>query len=200
MGVKFILRYLISIKKHNEILLSSDSEELFQNLEFIRLFGKHDIILKNEQYGMFNLERNNKNNKHIRKLTIEDEKMICSFSEPIIKYHDNLRNAYETRIKKFDKNYMVYGYIDNKTDILGYLISNTLNGQYWDIAYIYVAENARGQGIAKKLAGFYANDISSKGYFASYGVPENEISKQVAISSGFDMFSRKYLTQWISTK
>ena len=187
-----------TIRKHNEILLSSDSEALFQNSEFIKLFGKHDTQ-KSEQYGMFNIDKNNKIDKRIRKLTIEDEKLVLSFSEPIMKYHDNLRNTYETRIKTLDRKYLIYGYIDKHLGILGYLIANTLDGQYWDIAYIYVAENARGQGIAKKLAIFYANDISSKGYFASYGTPENEISKHVAVSAGFDMFLREYLTQWIVT-
>ena len=179
-----------------EILLLSDSETLFDNPEFQRLFGKHDVTMS-EQYGMFNLEKTCKRDEQIRILTVEDENIILSFVEPFQQYHDNLRNAYETRIKTFDKNYLIYSYIENGTDILGYLIANTLNGEYWDIAYIYVTENARGKGIAKKLASYYADDITAKGGFASYGTPENIISKQVALSAGFDAFVRCYSTQWI---
>ena len=188
-----------TVKKYNEVLFASDSEKLFQNPEFIRLFGKHDIK-KQEQYGMFNYEKSKQVDKQIRKLTIEDEMMIYSFEEPIIEFHDNLRSAYETCIKALDKNYVIYGYIDNQTDILGYLIANTFDGQYWDVAFIYVTERARGQGIAKKLARFYADDMNANGHFASYGTPANEISKHVAISAGFEMFSRQYLTKWTSTK
>ena len=50
------------------------------------------------------------------------------------------------------------------------------------------------------LARFYADDMNANGYFASYGTPANEISKHVAISAGFEMFSRQYLTKWTSTK
>lgn len=64
---------------------------------------------------------------------------------------------------------------------MGYLIVDTFDGYYWDISYIYVSENSRGKGIAKKLAAFYANDMIENGYFASYGVPENEDSKKVAV-------------------
>jgi Acetyltransferase (GNAT) family. len=186
-----------SMNDAKEILLSSDSETLFDNPEFKRLFGEHDIKMS-EQYGMFNLEKAHKSDEQIRILTVEDENIILSFAEPFQQYHDNLRNAYETRIKTFDKNYLIYSYIENGTDILGYLIANTLNGEYWDIAYIYVAENARGKGIAKKLASYYANDIITKGSFASYGTPENVISKKVAVSAGFEMFVSTYSTQWIS--
>ena len=42
------------MKKYKEILLISDSEQLFQNPVFIRLFGKHDFI-ESEMYGMLNL-------------------------------------------------------------------------------------------------------------------------------------------------
>ena len=188
-----------SINEAKEILLSSDSENLFDNPEFQRLFGKHDVNMS-EQYGMFDLKKAHKRDAQIRILTVEDESIILSFSEPFQQYHDNLRNAYETRIKTFDKNYLIYSYIENGTDILGYLIANTLNGEYWDIAYIYVAVNARGKGIAKKLVSYYAEDITAKGRFASYGTPENMISKKVAISAGFEMFVRNYSTQWISNQ
>ena len=187
------------IKKYKEILLISDSEQLFQNPVFIRLFGKHDFI-ESEMYGMLHFENNGKIDEHVRILTTEDKELICSFTEPKIKYHENLRNAYETYIKNFDKNYAVYGYIDNQKEILGYLISNTYDRKYWDIAYIYVAEKARGNGIAKKLAEFYVSDVISKGGFASYGTPENQISKKVAISSGFELFSKTYLTEWMSAE
>ena len=187
------------MKKYKEILLISDSEQLFQNPVFIRLFGKHDFI-ESEMYGMLHFENNGKIDEHVRILTTEDKELICSFTEPKIKYHENLRNAYETYIKNFDKNYAVYGYIDNQKEILGYLISNTYDRKYWDIAYIYVAEKARGNGIAKKLAEFYVTDVISKGGFASYGTPENQISKKVAISSGFELFSKTYLTEWMSAE
>ena len=187
------------MKKYKEILLISDSEQLFQNPVFIRLFGKHDFI-ESEMYGMLHFENNGKIDEHVRILTTEDKELICSFTEPKIKYHENLRNAYETYIKNFDKNYVVYGYIDNQKEILGYLISNTYDRKYWDIAYIYVAEKARGNGIAKKLAEFYVSDVISKGGFASYGTPENQISKKVAISSGFELFSKTYLTEWMSAE
>lgn len=188
-----------TINGHKELLLQSDSKEFFQNSEFIRLFGEHDIKM-HEQYGMLNPGKTGKNDAQIRRLTIEDEVMIVAFPEPRTPYRDNLRNAYETRIKTCDKDCVVYGYIDRQTEILGYLIVNTFDGQYWDISYIYVAEAARGRGIAKKLASFYANDMSEKGFFASYGTPDNEISKKVAISSGFELFSRNYITQWMPTK
>ena len=187
------------MKKYKEILLISDSEQLFQSPVFIRLFGKHDFI-ESEMYGMLHFENNGKIDEHVRILTTEDKELICSFTEPKIKYHENLRNAYETYIKNFDKNYAVYGYIDNQKEILGYLISNTYDRKYWDIAYIYVAEKARGNGIAKKLAEFYVTDVISKGGFASYGTPENQISKKVAISSGFELFSKTYLTEWMSAE
>ena len=187
------------MKKYKEILLISDSEQLFQSPVFIRLFGKHDFI-ESEMYGMLHFENNGKIDEHVRILTTEDKELICSFTEPKIKYHENLRNAYETYIKNFDKNYAVYGYIDNQKEILGYLISNTYDRKYWDIAYIYVAEKARGNGIAKKLAEFYVSDVISKGGFASYGTPENQISKKVAISSGFELFSKTYLTEWMSAE
>ncbi len=141
------------MKKYKEILLISDSEQLFQSPVFIRLFGKHDFI-ESEMYGMLHFENNGKIDEHVRILTTEDKELICSFTEPKIKYHENLRNAYETYIKNFDKNYAVYGYIDNQKEILGYLISNTYDRKYWDIAYIYVAEKARGNGIAKNWQNF----------------------------------------------
>ena len=184
------------LNKYKEILLSSDSEQLFQNPTFIGLFGKHDVI-KSEVYGMIDFENSVRTDDHVRILTTEDKELICSFVEPRIKYHENLRNAYETYMKNFDRNYVVYGYINDQKEISGYLISNTYDGKYWDIAYIYVTETARGKGIAKKLAEFYAADVKSKGGFASYGTPENEISKKVAISSGFELFSETYLTKWI---
>ena len=188
-----------TVKEHKELLLQSDSKELFQNPEFIKRFGKHDVQMQ-EQYGMFHPEKAGECDEHIRKLTVDDEAMIATFQEPHIPYRQNLRNAYETQIKTHDKNCAVYGYIDHQTGILGYLIANTFDGQYWDISYIYVAKTARRRGIAKKLACFYAIDMSAKDFFASYGTPENEISKQVAISSGFERFSRTYLTQWIPTE
>ena len=160
-----------TIKGHKELLLQSDSKELFQNPEFIKRFGKHDIKIQ-EQYGMLNPEKTGKSDEKIRKLTIEDEAIIVAFQEPQIPYHQNLRNAYETQIKTHDKNCAVYGYIDHQAGILGYLIANTFDGQYWDISYIYVAKTARRRGIAKKLACFYAIDMSAKGFFASYGTPE----------------------------
>ena len=188
-----------TIKRYKELQFSSDSNELFQNLEFIRLFGKHDTKVY-EQYGMISFTEGVKDkDEHVRVLTSEDEVLIKSFQEPTFKYHDNLLNVYETRIKTFDENYLVYGYIDEEAGILGYLIANTLDGRYWDIAYIYVSDNMRLRGIAKKLSRYYAADISAKGFFASYGTPENEISKHVAISSGFELFSRIYSTQWKET-
>ena len=94
------------MKKYKEILLISDSEQLFQNPVFIRLFGKHDFI-ESEMYGMLHFENNGKIDEHVRILTTEDKELICSFTEPKIKYHENLRNAYETYIKNFDKNYLL---------------------------------------------------------------------------------------------
>ncbi len=187
------------IDESNEILFSSDSMDIFNNKDFIRIFGKHDVK-RVEQYGRFAPIKTYERDGNVRILTIEDENKILSFSEPFQKYRDNLRNAYETYIKTHDENYKMYGYINNEKDILGYLIANTFDGLYWDIAYIYVLENARGKGIAKKLATFYADDIVTAGRFASYGTPENEISKKVAVSSGFDMFESMYLTKWIPNK
>lgn len=94
------------MKKYKEILLISDSEQLFQNPVFIRLFGKHDFI-ESEMYEMLHFENNGKIDEHVRILTTEDKELICSFTEPKIKYHENLRNAYETYIKNFDKNYLL---------------------------------------------------------------------------------------------
>ncbi|PWM26847.1 MAG: hypothetical protein DBX36_03825 [Oscillospiraceae bacterium] len=187
------------MKSAKEILFSSDSPDIFQNSQFINLFGKHDII-KQESFGMLSPVISHERDKNIRRLTIEDEKIVSAFYEPLRQYRDNLKNAFETRIKTNDKNCIIYAYIDNETDILGYLIVDTFDGYYWDISYIYVSENSRGKGIAKKLAAFYANDVIENGYFASYGVPENEDSKKVAVSVGFEMFERRYFTQWMLQK
>lgn len=188
-----------TMNESKEILLSSDSMDVFHNPEFKKVFGEHDIILS-EQYGMFDLSKVCDIDNSMRCLTIEDKDLILSFPEPYRKYHNNLRNTYETQIKTQNPNYKVYAYINDETKILGYLIANTFDFQYWDINYIFVSEDARGKGIAKKLASYYANDITKCGHFASYGTPENEISKKVAISSGFEMFEKQYLTQWVSNK
>lgn len=138
-----------TIKRFKEVQFSSDSNEIFQNSEFIRLFGKHDVNVQ-EQYGMINFTEGNKDkDEHVRVLTSEDEALIKSFQEPIIKYHNNLMNVYQTKIKTPDENYLVYGYIDEEAGILGYLITNTLDRRYWDISYIYVLDNMRMRGIAK---------------------------------------------------
>ena len=182
-----------------EILLSSDSMDVFQNPIFRKVFGDQNVT-QSEQYGMFDLSKACDIDNSVRCLTVEDEDLILSFPEPYLKYHDNLKNAYETRIKAQNQNCKVYAYIENGAKILGYLIADTFDGQYWDISYIYVSEDARGKGIAKKLAGYYANDITKGRHFASYGTPENEISKKVAVSSGFEMFERVYFTNWLPNK
>ena len=184
------------MKSSDSVMLSSDDENLFDDIEFIKLFGRHSVW-KTEQYGMFGFEKDHIQDTHIRILTSEDEGRINSFREPFVRYRNNLKNAYETCIKLKNEDCKIFGYIDDSGNILGYLIADTADGEYWDIDYVYVSENARRKGIAKKLAVHYAAEIISGGGFPSYGTPENAASEKVALSAGFELFERRYNTSWV---
>lgn len=184
------------MKSSDSVMLSSDDENLFDDIEFIKLFGRHSVW-KTEQYGMFGFEKDHIQDTHIRILTSEDEGRINSFREPFVRYRNNLKNAYETCIKLKNEDCKIFGYIDDSGNILGYLIADTADGEYWDIDYVYVSENARRKGIAKKLAVYYASEIISGGGFPSYGTPENAASEKVALSAGFELFERRYNTSWV---
>ncbi len=179
------------------MLFSSPTDAIFYSPACIELFGEYEWTYT-EQYGMFHLPADSSVLQHdavIRLLTVYDEDKVLAFDEPYIPYHNNLRNTFESCIRTGDKSYVVYVYMDD-VDILGYLIANTLNGSYWDINYIYVSEKARGNGVAKHLAHFYAKATQDAGGFASYGTPENEASKKVALACGFERFETKYLAMW----
>ncbi len=182
-----------------EYVLSSDDEKLFSESKFVSLFGKHDIS-HYEQYGMFSTPKKREYKYAVRQLTENDEAAVLVFEEPHTDFRDNLRNAYETRVKTGGVNCRVYGCFDGAGAILGYLITDTFDGDFWDISYVYTSEHMRGQGIATELASFYACDICGEGKFASYGTPENESSKHAAIKAGFEMFESEYKTSWTPTE
>ena len=183
-----------TLRGAKEYMLSSDRRELFDDPGFVGLFGSHEVA-EYEQYGML------KPCKaigcgHIRRLTVGDEELILAVAEPTAKYRMNLKRADEIFIKPDNPLCAVYGYLGDG-GISGYLIADSFDGGYWDIAYVYVSESERGRGIATSLAAYYANDIASAGGFASYGTPENEMSKRAAIKAGFECFERRWCTSWI---
>ncbi len=176
-------------------MFSSDSPDIFENPVFIRKFGKHPFDMK-VQYGMFSACERPEGVCNIRRLTSDDEAVICAFQEPIYSYRNNLRNAVDKQIKTDDKKARVYGYFCNG-EILGYLIAFTFGNGYWDIDYLHVSEKARRKGIGKQLARYYASDIMENGGFACYGTPVNEASKRLAEAAGFVEFERLYFTNWV---
>lgn len=186
----------------DEYLFSSDNEELYKSSTFISLFGEHSAEL-NEQYGFFKKLAPVPNADCIRLVDISDGEAVCNYVEPYYKWTDNLRNAYEAYIKNGNQNknqkYKVYGYFSESNEILGYLISNTFDDKYWDIAHIHVTESARRQGIGTALAKYYAYDITSQLKFASYGHAANEASVNTALAAGFERFSALYKTSWEKT-
>lgn len=177
-----------------EYMLSSNREALFSEEAFLKRFGKHQVS-PCEMYAMFHPLRTDESDEHIRLLLPEDEALVQTFSEQRKECAADLCSTFEAKTKQQNQNYRIYGYIEGKA-LLGYIICNTYEGLYWDIANIYVCEEARGQGIAKKLAAHYAADTAERGGFASYGSPVNEASKKVALACGFERYECIYMSDW----
>lgn len=184
-----------SIKGYN---ISSDSEELFLNRIFIKNFG----TLKYKKHEMFGIKNISDIPKidlgitEIRELDESDEDTAMSFEEEKAEFRSNLQMGFKHYVKQKDDVGIIYGAFENGV-LCGYLSVATFDDKIWDIDYIYVHEKHRGKGIAKKLANYYALAITAQGMIANYGGADNEMSKSVALSSGFDLYCVRYFCSWI---
>jgi len=86
----------------------------------------------------------------------------------------------------------IIGVFDENDHFAGYLAYYGIAENIRDVSYIYIKEDYRNKGSAKKLLKYFKNKNIEENKISYYSYAENEISKHLAESCGFLPCAKRY--------
>lgn len=126
----------------------------------------------------------------IRPLTKADEKIVSSFKEEKHSNMIQLDAAFNDLV--VNNNGEIYGYIDKKGKLVGYLSCCPEVDNIWDVIYIYVQRRHRSSGIGTKLAAYYLHTKLKNNQIPYYSGVTNPASEAAALKAGFTLCGERF--------
>ncbi len=122
-------------------------------------------------------------NPHIRALQKPDRMFTEEFPD-----HKNpntlpLQAAFQLFVEESGGE--IFAYFDTEDQMAGYVSCRPMYENVWDVVYIYVRPEKRGQGIGTQLAVAYLQELLAKGRIPIYSGVSNPASAKAAINAGF---------------